>query len=50
MSPVADGSSSVSACSRATWLNEKGLGASLLYLADADFGQEPSPPIASLAP
>ena len=50
MSPVADGSSSVSACSRATWLNEKGLGASLLYLAEADFGQELSPPIAYLAP
>lgn len=25
-------------------LNEKGLGANLLYLAEADFGQEPSPP------
>jgi choloylglycine hydrolase len=25
-------------------LNEKGLGANLLYLAEADFGKEPSPP------
>ncbi|MFM1996426.1 MAG: hypothetical protein RLZZ111_813 [Planctomycetota bacterium] len=25
-------------------LNEKGLGANLLYLAEADFGQEPTPP------
>ena len=50
MSPVADWSSSVSACSRATLLNEKGLGANLLYLAEADFEKEPSPPIASLAP
>ena len=50
MIPVADGSSSVSAYSRATWLNEKGLGANLLYLAEADFGNEPSLPIAYLAP